>query len=119
LTEVDAVVVSHDGSLGAIATQTQTNIVNLLNDQVVARVNSVVWPPLAFSWDDQLLVVDGGPKALGELVGAAGEQVATAQVNDTCGNVIQITQLDPYGRQRDAGRPSKITPDQDWPADWP
>jgi hypothetical protein len=29
--------------------------------------------------------------------GAAGEQVATAQVTDACGNVIQITQLDPYG----------------------
>ncbi len=38
---------------------------------------------------------------------AARGQVATAQVNDAWGNVIQITQLDPYGPQRDAGRPSK------------
>jgi hypothetical protein len=75
LTEVDAVVVSHDGLLGAIATLTQTTIVNLLNDQVVARVNSVVFPPRAFSWDDQLLVVDGSPKAFGELVSVSTGEV--------------------------------------------
>jgi hypothetical protein len=40
---------------------------------------------------------------------AAGEQVATAQVNDTCGNVIQITQLDPYGRSgTQVGRPKSL-----------
>jgi hypothetical protein len=92
LTEVDAVVVSHDGSLGAIATQTQTTIVNLLNDQVVARVNSVVWPPLAFSWDDQLLVVGGGPKALGELV-----SVSTGEVvwSDSVDRMTQGAVADP------------------------
>lgn|GEM_PF-3307743 len=40
---------------------------------------------------------------------AAGEQVATAKVNDTCGNVIQITQLDPCGpRGTQVGRPKSL-----------
>jgi len=40
---------------------------------------------------------------------AAGEQVATAHVNDMCGNVIQITQLDPYRRSgTQVGRPKSL-----------
>lgn len=88
-TEVQSVVVSHDGSLGATSTQTQTTIVKLLNDQVVARVSGVV--PLAFSWDDQLLIVDG-PKNRGEIV-----SVSTGQLvwSDSVDRVTQGAVADP------------------------
>ncbi len=35
-----------------------------------------------------------------------------AQVNDTCGNLIQITQLDPVPAKRDAGKPVEVRSDQ-------
>src|SRR4029077_5847764 len=39
--EVDSVVVTHDGSLAALATQTQTTILNLLDGQIAGRTSDV------------------------------------------------------------------------------
>lgn len=89
-TQVQSVIVSHDGSLGAISTQTETTIVKLLNDQVVARVSAGMWP-LAFSWDDQLLVV-AGPKNRGEILSVATGQVAWS---DPVDRVTQGAAADP------------------------
>lgn len=91
--EVQSLVVSHDGSLGAISTQAQTTIVKLLNSQVLARLSGVV--PLAFSWDDQLLVVDG-PKNRGEVL-----SVSTGQLvwSDSVDRVTQGAVADPNGSQ--------------------
>lgn len=89
--EVQSVIVSHDGSLGAISTQTQTTIVELLNDQVVARLSDMAWP-LAFSWDDRLLVVDG-PKNRGEILSISSGQVVWS---DSVDRVTQGAVADPH-----------------------
>jgi outer membrane protein assembly factor BamB len=54
--EVNSVVVAHDGSLAALATQTQTTILNLSDGQIVGRTADET--PLAFSWDGKLLALD-------------------------------------------------------------
>jgi hypothetical protein len=52
--EVRSIAVSHDGSFAAVATQSQMRIYELADHKVVAQVFGLA--PLAFSWDDQLIV---------------------------------------------------------------
>ena len=69
--EVNAVTVSHDGALAAVATPTQTTIESLANGAVMAHTE--VMTPLAFSWDGKEMAADTGSR--GEVLSVTTGQV--------------------------------------------
>jgi hypothetical protein len=65
--EVNWIVVSHDGAFAALQTETETRIVDLTSGRVVLTMDSLV--PWSFSWDDARLAVGAGPiQSRGEVV---------------------------------------------------
>jgi len=88
-TEVNTVSVSHDGTVAALRTEAQTSIIRLLDGKVIARATGVT--PLAFSWDNKLLVVEGSGNR-GEVL-----QVLTGELlwRDSTSRVTQGAVADP------------------------
>jgi len=91
-TQVNDVIVSHDGAFAALATSTQTTIIILANGRTVAQFSGVV--PLAFSWDEKQLAVDGGPgETRGEVLSVPAGQVVWS--DNSSGQVTQGAAADP------------------------
>lgn len=88
--DVNALVVSHDGTEGALATSTETTILNLLTGSSIRQLPGVT--PLAFSWDARLVALATSTNR-GEL-----ESVSTGQViwsDDVSKRVTQAAIPDP------------------------
>jgi hypothetical protein len=91
---VTTVVVSHDGSLAALATQSTTTVVNLKSGQTVAHFRNVI--PLTFSWDGSLLAGQTNTNQ-GELVSSATGHVVWRDTE--AGRVTQSAAPNPGGSE--------------------
>lgn len=89
---VSSVVVSHDGSLAALSTQSTTTVVNLKSGRTVAHFRNV--NPLTFSWEGTLLAVQTRINR-GELVSPATGHVVWSDTE--AGRVTQGAAPNPGG----------------------